>query len=956
MKGSSLGIRRLMDACLWCVILAGLLRPVAASEPARSDGVASAAATTSTATTSSATPSDAAASEASSDTAADQQDGKARDTELEKLRAMLDRSGPDGRTERESAIAQLLAMPRAEAHRLLHDRLRLADDPDSVRISILTALQGHLLGSVTTQFGGADKDLRRELLTGYLGACAPLWANAPVVDDDEAAPVRAAARRALQRVPVRELGSAASTLMHALEPVDRSRVLRCLADMQNTLLAPTIAGQLEAPEAVVRAAAQKALDLLVYPDATIRTKAEFDAWQAEFGTRSYVDLAQRSARLGPRAYQQLIDKMESMRVDAAREFVSVHVGRRAGIDWAAVQERTTSDGPAVLDACLEALQESLARSPVVEGAATPRHAFFRALLDRLKLVPESQQPDVQRRRALLLEVAAYLIRPEEAELAGEIRQLLLAQLAGQSREGQVAALRGLRRFPSDQARQALVERARALFADATANQPQLQVILDTLASRTEPRWLAPGPDAADKSDWVALIDQSCRSAPDRDLRGRGLLLAQTLDGRKQYVPEAFSVLRKLAADDKLDTKFRSTCLIYLDAWRSDGDLADDWLNALQESLDDTEAGLRKQAAKSLVRLRDSNDTRRHTWLPETITRLRSRLLLEQDAGTLDAVVDCMTELGREQGMPERAIGAIKFVLGQLGDPIKKEHEFRIDPLLRALATIAADQRAGSGEWLAACEPLLHNGKRKGLRLVLQTHRAHELAKDVSSTDAATAERARRAMRCVIGAASLLPMRTDWKAEEHKEEARHVRTAFGALDTVDIAQRLDGPQHRMLRLAVDLAAGKNQEVVRRATAWLNEPAPADVVYRDRLRLLAAEAQLALNKPKEALGLLEARSSEAAAEPDALDLSSRIAATLVANEPKRAAAVFERTMRATSTEDPHFRARLLDWMRCSLRDPTTRPAVLAEAEKHAALFAAVDCPAKQRVEFEQLRSQN
>jgi hypothetical protein len=45
-----------------------------------------------------------------------------------------------------------------------------------------------------------------------------------------------------------------------------------------------------------------------------------------------------------------------------------------------------------------------------------------------------------------------------------------------------------------------------------------------------------------------------------------------------------------------------------------------------------------------------------------------------------------------------------------------------------------------------------------------------------------------------------------------------------------------------------------------------------------------------------------------------------------------------------------------MRCSLRDPTTRPAVLAEAEKHAALFAAVDCPAKQRVEFEQLRSQN
>ncbi|MCK5943743.1 MAG: hypothetical protein KAI24_17295, partial [Planctomycetes bacterium] len=455
---------------------------------------------------------------------------------------MLSRSGPDGKNERESAVAQLLAKPRPEAHRMLHDRLRLTDDPDGLRLTILTALQGHLLGSTSSQFGGAAPEVRRQILTGYLGACAPLWANAPDVDDDEAAPVRAAARRALQRVPVRELDAAATTLLGALEPRDRAHVLRCLADMQQTLLARTIAGQLEAPEAVVRDAAQKALQLLVHPDRPIRTQAEFDAWFARFGSSSYVDLVERAARLGPRANQQLRDQMERMRVDAAREFVTVHVENRPGIDWAAVQQRTTSDGPAVLDACLEALQATLSKSQSIEGAAPPRHSFFRALLDRLAQVPESQQPDVQRRRALLLEVAAYLVRPEEAELAGEIRALLLAQLQLPSADSQIAALRGLRRFPSDQARQALVERARELFADVAGNQRQLQVILDTLLSRTEPRWVAPGPDAADKAAWVALVDQSCRSAPERDLRGRGLLLAQTLDAAKNYVPEAFDTL------------------------------------------------------------------------------------------------------------------------------------------------------------------------------------------------------------------------------------------------------------------------------------------------------------------------------------------------------------------------------------------------------------------------------
>ena len=874
---------------------------------------------------------------------------------LDELRAMLGRPGPDGLADREAAVARLLEMPQVEAHQLLQDRLRDSSDPDRVRVTVLAGLQSHLLGSVKKQFGGADAELRRQLVAGYLGACAPLWANAPDVDVAVAAPVRAAARRALQRVPARELAAAASTLLASAEASDRANALRCLADMQQTLLAPTIASQLEAPEAVVRAAAQKALDLLIYPDDTIRTKAEFDAWAKEYGMRSYVDLAQRSARLGPRAFQQLRDQMQRMRVDAAREFVAVHVSRRADIDWEAVKSRTTSDGPAVLDACLAALQEALSRAPGIEGAAAARHAFFRALLERLAQVPQSQQPDVQRRRALLLEVAAYLVRPEEAELAGEIRALLLAELAVASADGQVAALRGLRRFPSEQARQALVERGKALFVDLDANQRQLQVILDTLAARTEPRWVAPGPDAADKLGWVALVDQSCRSAPERDLRDRGLLLAQTLDAQKRYVPEAFAALRGLTEDPKLDTKFRSTCLIYLDAWRTDQGVADEWLAALLRALGDDAAGLRRQAASSLARLREANDPRRADWLKRALEALRGRLSVEPDQAVLGALVDCMQELGREPGMSAASIEAITRVLQELGDPVAKGQEFRLDPLLRALATIAADNKASSAQWLAACAPLLAHGKRKGLRVVLQTHKASELTKDVGSEDAGRAGRARQAMRYLIGAAALRPTRTDWGIDANKEEARHVRAAFGALDSVPPAEQLDEPAHRLLRAAVDRAMGKDQDVVERASAWLAGEAAGDVAYTDRLRMLAAESQLALDKPVEALALAEARSATSKSEPDALALAARIAAALADSDAARAAQVFEQTLRATSTEDPLFRGRLVAWLRCALRVPDAAAQVLAEARQHAALFDAADCPEKLRAEYRQLTAE-
>ena len=45
------------------------------------------------------------------------------------------------------------------------------------------------------------------------------------------------------------------------------------------------------------------------------------------------------------------------------------------------------------------------------------------------------------------------------------------------------------------------------------------------------------------------------------------------------------------------------------------------------------------------------------------------------------------------------------------------------------------------------------------------------------------------------------------------------TLISALDALPEADRPDRGSHRLLRLAVELAAGKPQEVVQRATAWL-----------------------------------------------------------------------------------------------------------------------------------------
>lgn len=885
--------------------------------------------------------------------------------EIERLRAQLATPGVDAREQRAAAVVRLMRMPWPAAHRVLQqalDGIAERSDPEGVAAAVLEALQQHLLEIPASQFGGAAGDARREIVTGYIGACAPLWSGAA---DDElpVGPLGRAARRALQRCSAREVAEAVRALVPTAQPALRVALLRCVADLQQTALAPLLAEYLDDKEPELRRAAQRSLRLLTFHTEDFATRGQFTAWFERNGDLRYVDWAERAARAVGHAAENAQNEVRQGRIELAREFVRAHTTRRPGIDWAEIQARTLVEDPLVLDACLEQLQQALQVGLPAEDVPGARQAFCRALLQRWRSTPaEAAQ---QRRRSLLLEVAAGLGRAEEAELAAELTSLLFAQLDAGTPDEQAAALRGLRRYPTVDARGRVVRFCLQLLPQGPRQQAVIEAALATLASTKAPRWCAPADGDPDRADWLLLVRSLCTTAEWAPLRDSALQLALTLDAREQRLGASFILLLELARDARLDARFRSTCLIHLQGWRDQAGQAEAWVTGMQDLLDDPDADIRQLAAESLGRLVDVVDSRRSAWIAATILLLRDHLLREPQPAVLRSLAEALQVCGREPQMPERAITALNTVFGELGFPVPDEHQFRVEPLLGALATIASDPRADRGQWLGACRLLHQFGKRDSLRLLLQNHGAAELTREVASTDGALAERAREAVGWLLRAALLKPAREPWTgSDELQREARDLRAAFAALDGLDEALRPDDPALRLLRLEVDLAGGKFQDVVQRATAWLSGGAvlasgaslrqPFSAEQRDRARVLLAEAWLGLNKPDlAARDLLEGNPT---GDGRAADLLGRLGKAVLATDPATAQVLFERALRATSVEEPAFRGRLLDWAAARLRSgggDSGRAAVVEELAKHALLFDAQDCPPEQRAQFQELR---
>ncbi len=880
--------------------------------------------------------------------------------ELAQLRAMLMQPGADGREARETAIQRLVAWPEANGHAILQEALGRTDDPDEVRQAILVVLQRHLLGNQGQLFGGADEAVRRQILRGYVASLAPHWRGSDArAEDVTVHPLRSASRLVLQRMPARDLEAVLREHLAATAAAeDKLAALRCVADLQQLHLTKVLADFVESPDSVVRSGARASLQLLTFHEEEFATRAQFDAWFEQFGGMRYVDLAERAARRLPLRLERLRQDRARLQVESARELVRAYTRAAPGIAWQAIGARALVDDTAVLDACLEQLQQALGERLPGDADPVARQAFCRGLLDRWRLVAADQ---VQR-RAMLVEVAAYCVRPEEVELATEVVGMLTTQLETSSLEARMAALRGLRRFPSVEVRSRLVRHATALATSLGGSTVELEATLSTLALRSAPRWYAPLDGDADAGEWLALVRSIARLLDRPDLRDKGLQLALTLDSRDQRRPEVFKLLLELATDPTFDAKYRSTCLIHLHGWSDDPTVADELVRTLQGLLADPTLEVRKGAAEALAKLPQRTDRRRGDWITSTIAAVRDRLHVEPAANVLQALVDLMLVCGREPQMAENAISALNVALGQLGKPPRPEHQFRLAPLLSALSTIAADANASRGPWLGACGQLIEFGRRPSLRLILKNHAAIDLAKDVTDQAGVARELAQKAMHVIVATALLKqPSEGAWSStEELLAEAREVRGAFSALDAVDESLRPDRPEHRILRLEVELAGGKAQDVVSRAQSWLANGSAArsgmTPAQRASVRMLAAEAHLALNKPADAARLIAEREADAPPDPRWCELQVRVARALMPTDMPAAVPLFERAWRGTATEDPAFRSRLVEWAQAQVRlDPASRDATLAEIDRYAALFDARECPQELREAVQLLRGQ-
>ena len=173
-------------------------------------------------------------------------------------------------------------------------------------------------------------------------------------------------------------------------------------------------------------------------------------------------------------------------------------------------------------------------------------------------------------RAALLEVSAYLCRPSETELAAEVVAELVPMLACPSQDLQLAALRGIRRFPSQETRSAVTQVAAEALLQAEARTAVLTQALQTLSWSKDTPWRAPHDGAVDKASWLQLVRDVCGGSLPKERRTEGLAIALLLDRDNRRVPEVFDLLLDLARDRTKEPEFRTQCLIHLQDWRDQG--------------------------------------------------------------------------------------------------------------------------------------------------------------------------------------------------------------------------------------------------------------------------------------------------------------------------------------------------------------------------------------------------
>lgn len=867
---------------------------------------------------------------------------------LERLRAELAQPGPEGARQRQAAIEHLLSLTDERAHALLRARLAAAEDPDDVRLQVLESFVRHLRNPVDPVFGELvpQRELRLRLVRGYAETLLTFWFDDATIEGTPGGPLGALAREAMIRMPPRVLSEALRQILGdaSMSLTMHLAALRAAGDTQDLLFADLLADFVESEVPEIRVGARTAMRYLTFHEATIETKDQFAAWKQQNLQRTYVELAEDAARRGARRERLHLEELQLVRRAASADVVRALTERRKGIDWASVQNRTLGDDVEVLRVCLEKLRTTLADAPSSDEGQG-RQQFARALLLRYRADAPTERPI----RALLLEAISLVVRASDSELAAEVAAELLVQLATGDASMQLAALRGLRRYPSPEARAAVVGVATEALQRG-GNDPVLAQALQTMSSGGDAPWRSPVEGAPERAAWLQLIRTICTGDYPRERKDEAIAAALLPDREGKRQVEAFDLLLEISTDQRREADFRTGCLIHLQTWRDHATRASVLVQAQAQLLGDPERDVRLFAADALSRLPDASEEQKKSWLNTIVSTLRDRLQAESNPAVLRAMLACLVACSREPGSPESAIGALNVALEAVGFPVPEDQQVRTLAMLQTLTEVAADPRASQGQWFGACEMLLKHERRRMLRHVLVSHNAVQLAREVRSQDTSLAQRARSAMRYVLLVALLKPANEAWESsEELRREASDVSTAFDALPPGSkLPESLDDPRLRLLRLEVLLATDDLVDAVALGRAWLEEKESSDhqplsIADQDSVRFLLAQAYTRSGKLAEAVNVLSRLQQASPMDARMVEIADRLGRAFVGTDANKAVEWLSLSVRGTAEDAPVFRSRLVAlWQARVQQSPGERNAVLAEIEKRSALFDSPECP--------------
>lgn len=879
---------------------------------------------------------------------------------LDRLRADLAQPGAEGARQRLAAIEHLLSLSDDRPHQMLAERIATTEDPDGVRAPVLEALVRRLRNPVDPVFGEtAPREPKLRIVRAYAEALATFWFDDSTIEGVPPGPLGALAREAIVLMPARALIEAQRQILSSPDATIALRIatLRAAGDTQDLQFGGMLADFLADKDPAIRRAASTALRYLTFHDATFENREQYEAWGALNERRTYVELAEDAARRAARREREHVEQIAALQRSASADLVRALTEKRKAIDWAEVGKLTLTEDPESLSGCLAQLRRTLAEG-VANDEGQGRAAFARDLVQRYRM----DAPQDRAMRPMLLEVAASVVRAADAEAYAEVGAELLAQLASPDPALQSAALRSMRRFQSPESRAAIVAVATAAMARG-GDDPVFAQALGALSATGEGQWRSPAEGGIGRAEWHALIKTVCVGDFPRERRNEAVAMALLVDRDGKRAPESFELLLGIAKDPAREPDFRNACLIHLQSWREDAVRAGALVEALTALLGDSERDVRLFAAESLTRLPEGAEEQKAAWIRGIVDRLRDLLQVETNSAVVRAMLACLVACTREPGKPEAAIGALNVAIEEVGKSASEDAQSRVSALLQTLTEIAADPRAGQGQWVGACDMLVRHQRRRMLRHVLVSHNAISLAKDLRSSDQILVGRARSAVRFVLLAAISKPEDETWESsDELRREAADVRAVFeSAPQGMKLPDSMDAPAFRLLRLQVLLATGGHKEVVALSRVWLEERDPKDweplsPFQQETVRYLCAEAQARDGKLADAVQTLARLPQGQVPDPRLVGVAERLGRAFLATDAGRAVEWLTVSVRGTKDEDPAMRDRLVAlWEARLAHAPQERASVLAEVDRKIAMFEAADCPENLKQAVARLRAQ-